>query len=270
MKIDKPIFILAPARSGTTIFYNLFTRHKDTAFPEHFADKYWKSSWKFKLIPLMVKQQIWRYKKRPLPHEGGFWRKYHPYSTYLDETDVTLQEKNYIYSAITAQLRAFNAKRFVGRVHDFMLQIRFLNELFPDAFYIILKRDPKAVVNSQYKMMLGVWKKNGVGSGNNYGRVIEKFAKENSVLESCINYYNHYVNTMEKDLSLIKEKTKFVQYESFVKNPRYELKRLYEYTDLPWYDELKNDIPEVLELTSLDKWHSLPDHEKEILENAFK
>jgi len=88
MKIDRPIFILAPARSGTTIFYNLFTRHKETAFPEHFADKYWKTPWKFKIIPPMVKLQIWRYKKRPLPHEGGFWRKYHPYSKYLTETDV--------------------------------------------------------------------------------------------------------------------------------------------------------------------------------------
>lgn len=270
MKIDRPIFILAPARSGTTIFYNLFTRHKETAFPEHFADKYWNSPWKFKIIPLMVKQQIWRYKKRPLPHEGRFWRKYHPYSKYLMEADVIPQEKNYIYSIITAQLRAFNARRFVDRVHDFMLQIRFLNELFPDAFYIILKRDPRAVVSSQYKMMTDIWSKNGVGGGNNYGRVIEKFVNGGSLLETCINYYNHYVKTMEKDLILIEDRTRIIHYEDFVKNPRYELQKLYEFTDLPWYDELKNDIPEILELTTLDKWRSLPDHEKEILERVFK
>jgi len=172
--------------------------------------------------------------------------------------------------ARAASIAAFNASRFVDRVHDFMLQIRFLNELFPDAFYIILKRDPRAVVNSQYKMMSDIWSKNGVGGGINYGRVIEKFANGGSLLETCINYYNHYVKTMEKDLFLIEDRTKIVHYEDFVKNPRYELKKLYEYTDLPHYDELEKEIPEILELKSLDKWGSIPDHEKEILEKAFK
>jgi len=270
MKINSPIFIMAPARSGTTIFYNLFTRHKDTAFPEHFADKYWSTPWKFRLIPLMVKQQMWRYKKRPLPHEGAFWRRFHPYSTYLDETDINEEEEKYLFSAIKTQLSAFNAKRFVAKAHDFMLQIKYLNALFPDAFYLVITRDPRDVVNSQYNLMIGEWNKNAKNKGDSYGRVIEKFKKNDSVIDACINYYNYYVNTMEKDLSVIKDKTIFVKYEDFVKEPRSELKRIFEFVDLGWNKNLETEIPEILEIKNIDKWRTLPDQERHILENAFK
>lgn len=269
MKIDRPIFILAPARSGTTIFYNLFTRHRETAFPEHFADKYWKSSMKIKLIPILVKQQMIRYKIRPLPHEGAFWRKFHPYSTLLTEKDVKNEEEKYFFNIINAELKAFNAKRFVCRAHDFMLQIRYLNKIFPDSFYIILKRDVKAIVNSQYTILRGEWSKEGKNSGNNYGRVIEKFSKDGSILNACINYIKFYTDTMNKDLEFVKNRSINIQYEKFVMNPRDELKKLFEFTELKWYDKLENEIPRSLQTKNIDKWKSLPEKEKKILEEAF-
>lgn len=267
MEIIKPIFILAPARSGTTIFYNLFTRHKDTAYPEHFLDKYWLTSWKIRLIPLMVKQQIWRYKKRPLPHEGKFWRKFYPYSTQLNESNLNYTEKNYIYSVIKAELKAFRAKRFVDRSHDFMLQIKFLNALFPDAYYIIINRDPKAVVNSIFTMMKSDW--NPKKEENTYGKVVEKFCKNVLLLQGCINYYNYYIDTMKKDLSIIRNRIIQVSYENFVKDPRDQLKKIFEFTEISWYNDLKNEIPKVLELKNNEKWKILSESEQEILNKAF-
>jgi len=264
LKIQKPIFILAPARSGTTIFYNLFTRHKNTAFPEHFADKYWQTPWKFRFIPLMLKQQVFRYKKKPIPHEGKFWHQYHEQSTYLTESDVSKKEQDYIYSVIRTQLKAFKADRFVGRIHDFCIRIRFMNALFPDAFYIILRRDPKAVVSSQYRLLIEDWEK-----GDNYGRVIEKFENNSSKLETCVNYYLHFINTMEKELNVVKNNTTEIRYEDLVKDPRKELKRLYEFTELFWYDELEKEIPKVLEQKNDEKWLRLPPNVKKILMEEF-
>lgn len=264
MKIKKPIFILAPARSGTTIFYNLFTRHRNTAFPEHFADKYWETPWKFRFVPLMLKQQIFRYKKKPLPHEGKFWHKFHEQSTYLTESDVSKKEQDYIYSVIRTQLKAFKADRFVDRVHDFCLRIRFMNELFPDAFYIILRRDPKAVVSSQYRLLIGDWEK-----GDNYGRVIEKFSNNFSKIQTCINYYKYFVNTMEKEIHIVKNNTAEIRYEDLVNDPQKELKKLYEFTELCWYNELEKEIPKVLKSGNDEKWKNLSENEKKILEEAF-
>lgn len=269
MDIIKPIFILAPARSGTTVFFNLFTRHRDTAFPEHFVDKYFETPWKFRFLPLMVKLQIWRYKIRPLPHEGNFWRKFFPHSAYRDGTEITKEEENYIYSALKAEIRALKSKRFVDRSHDFMLQIKFLNALFPDCYYIVLTRDPKAVVNSQYTMLKTEWKENGVNDGNNYGRVIEKFGKEKSLLESCINYYNYYIEIMKKEIRLVKQRVIFEKYEEFVEDPHAELKKLYEFVGLKWYPELEKEIPSKLELKNNEKWKLLSLGEQKILEKAF-
>lgn len=267
MEIKKPIFILNPARSGSTIFYNLFTRHKDTAFPEHYIDKYWKSPIMINFIPMLVKIQQWRYKQRSLPHAGIFWRKFHPYSSYLDENLITEKEKNYIYSAIRAELKAFKAKRFVDRAHDFMLQIRFLNKLFPDAFYIILNREPKAVVNSQYTLMKNEWRPDR--NKDTLGNVIAKFGKADSPLESCINYYKYYISTMQKDLKIVEKTSIEVRYEEFVKDPRSELKNIYQFTELEWYSDLENEIPKILELKNNQKWLQLPENEKNILQNAF-
>jgi len=268
MNIKKPIFILAPARSGTSIFYNLFTRHKDTAFPEHFLDKYWKQKWKFRLIPLMVKQQMLRYKIRPLPHEGKIWRRFHLYSSQLTENDVNDKECDYLYSSIKAELKAFNAKRFVDRAHDFMLQIRYLNKLFPDAYYIILERDPKAVINSLYTMMKNEWNPE-LEDVDTYGRVIEKFIKNKTLFEGCVAYYKHYTESMQKDLELIKGRVLKIKYENFIIDPRNRLKELYAKTGLEWYDELDDMIPKVLELKNNEKWKKLPKEEMKILEDAF-
>lgn len=265
MNIDKPIFILAPARSGTTVFYNLFTRHKNTAFPEHFIDKHWESSFLMKFVPILVKIQQYRYKQRSLPHEGVFWRKYHDYNSIIDETNIIEEEKKFLHSMIKTQLKAFSANRFVDRSHDFCLRLKYLNALFPDAFYIILKRDPRAVVNSQYTMIKDEW--DPVKHQDTYGAVINNFNSENK-LETCINYYKFYIKTMNDNLKFIKNKIE-IDYEDFVKNPRNELKKLYKFVGLDWYEELDNEIPEILELKNNEKWKQLPEDEQLMLEKAF-
>jgi len=270
MKIKKPIFILASPRSGTTILYNLFTRHKDTAFPEHFVNKYWQSPWKFKFIPMLVKQQIIRYKIRPLPHEGKFLSKFFPYGTPLDSTHASQEIKKYLCSLMEAEIKAFKAKRFVCKQVDFSFRIKFLNSIFPDANYIIIWRDPRAVVGSLYTQMSGPWKtKSKDDMDKGWLVVTENFGKNEPLLESCINFYEKYVNSIKRDLNLIKDRTIEINYEDLVLNPRNELKKLFSFTGLDWYDELNQEIPEQLKLNTNQSWKKLPRSEKEIIENTF-
>jgi hypothetical protein len=264
--IKKPIFLLAPARSGTTVFYNLFTRQPDTGFPEHYIDKYWNSSFMISLVPTLVKIQQIRYKQRSLPHEGVFWRKFHNYNQVLTENDVNKEHVKFFKKIMSTQLKAFNAKRFVARSHDFCLRIKYLNKIFPDAYYIILNRDPKAVVCSQYTLMKKDW--DPIAGANTYGSTIEKFKTNQSKLETCINYYKFYIDTMNKDLKLIKNKCE-INYEEFVKDPKHELKKLFNFVELEWNNELDKSIPKVLELKNNEKWKLLPKNEQEVLQKTF-
>ena len=93
---------------------------------------------------------------------------------------------------------------------------------------------------------------------------LEKFGKNLSNIETCVNYYKFFRNTMEENLHIIKNGTIEIKYENFVRNPREELKKLYEFTELSWYDELEKDIPEVLKIDNDEKWKTLPDNEKNV------
>ncbi len=267
--IVKPIFIIGIQRSGTTILDNLFTRHKDTAFFEGFCNRYYMTPWKFRLLPL----QIRRYKARPRSTEGRVWRRYFSEIDYLDESHATEEIRRYYYSAIRAELRAFRAHRFVNKNPSHCLRLRWLNAMFPDAYYILIWRDPRAVVHSIYQKMLSYWdmqmQTEYEHGYKGYVSIKEVFGKEDSKLQACINFYNYSKSILQQDLQVAGNRVTEVLYEQFVMNPREELKRLYNFTGLKWYDDLEAEIPPILTMGNSSKWRALPDEDRRLLEDAF-
>lgn len=270
MTIKKPIFIIGLGRSGTTILYELFTKHKDTAFFEHFAIKYKDKSSMFKFFPILFKLRQWKHGiKRPKVMEGGqLWNKFYPLFEPLNASQATEEIKQYYYKAIETELNSFKAKRFVGKYPPNSINLPWLNEMFPDAFYILIWRDARASVCSMYTKMKQ--QENQPDPYNHWSIIRNKFGKDCSELEGCINLHKFITTTLLQDISLLKTRTIQLQYEDLIKNPRKELIRLYDFTELKWYQELENEIPDKLELGNDEKWKKLPINEKEILDNAFK
>lgn len=275
MKIDRPIFIIGTQRSGTTILYRLFTKHKDTAYFEHYCDKLYTHSLLFPLIPYLFRYQKLRYKiTRPIPKEGDVWDRFFDPLECLNENHVEEKIKKYYYSAIKSELKAFKATRFVNKEPMNCYRIRWINSMFPDAFYIIIWRDPKAVIYSMYKLLekaRALFNRRGKKYVHGYGpnTLMEKFGKDVSILETYINYYNFLKDQIIKDLPVIKNKLIEINYEDFVETPREIITNLYDFTELKWYPKLNEQIPEVLERNNNNKWKSLPQKEKQILQNAF-
>jgi hypothetical protein len=225
--------------------------------------------WKFWTIPFQVK----RYKARPASTEGRVWRRYFSEIDYVDETHVTEHMKRYYYSAIKAELRAFNAKRFVNKNPSHCLRLRWLDSMFPDALYILIKREPKAVVHSIYQKMLRYWDmqqdieyEHGY---KGYVTIKEVFGRDVSKLASCVNFYNYINSKLENDISAVQDRLIEVRYEDFIERPREQLIRLYDFSGLSWYPELQKQVPEKLYLENNSKWKTLPSDEQRVLENAF-
>jgi hypothetical protein len=281
MEILKPIFITGVPRSGTTILYNLFTEHKDTAYFENYSSRYFEKPYMFRFIPLLIKYQKFRYGvSRPKRSEGWVWDRFHKPLDYLDENDFAEAEKKYYYNAIKIQLKAFNAKRFVSKNPRNCLRIRWINAMFPDAYHIVIMRDPKPVINSMYQAFLKQKKKWGSALFQKptkithnyyrgYGYIKEMLGVDTSEFNTCINYYNYMNNTLKKDLSIIRNKTIEIYYNDFIKEPRKTLKKLFNFTELDWYTELEKKIPEKLDLQNNEKWKLLPDEERKILLKEF-
>jgi hypothetical protein len=275
MEIVNPIFIIGIQRSGTTILDNLFTRHRDTAYFEAFSSILYKKPYLFRFIPLLIKlQRISKGRNfSPNSSEGRVWRRFFTEIDYLEEKDVTDEIKRYYYSAIKFQLKAFNAKQFVNKNPANCLRIKWINKMFPDAKYIIIWRDSKAVVSSIFQKMqkyheyeINHTYEHGY---KGYVTVKEKFGKNVSDLEACINYYNYLKKTLTKDIKIIDNRMIETSYEKFIDAPKKELKRLYDFTGLKWYDELEEKIPNKLEINNNEKWRELSKKEQELLTNEF-
>ena len=272
MEIIKPIFIIGNNRSGTNILYKLFTEHKDTAYFENYSSRYYKRPNMFKFIPLLKKFQKFRYGiERPKRSEGWVWDRYYTLIQYLEEKHATEEIQNYYFNAIKYQLKAFNANRFVSSNPRSSMRIKWLNKMFPDAYYIIITRDKKSVISSMYQVITKKRKKWGhkfleyPSTLRGYGYVKKQLNENCSDMQTCIDFYELYQKSLNQDLPLISEKTIHVKYEDFIKDSRNTIKKLYQFTKLNWYDGLEKLIPEQLDLSRNDRWKLLPEVEKNFL-----
>jgi len=235
MKFNEPIFIIGTSRSGTSILYRLFTFHKDTAYFENYSSKLYKHPSMFRFIPLLMKYRKFRYKiDRPRSDEGWVWNRFHTSYEYLDENHATEEVKNYYYNAIKYQLKAFNSTRFVSKNPRNCLRLRWINHMFPNAFYIIISRDKKSVISSMYQKVQKKRKKWNTKFPNipnnfiGYTHIKKIIGKNCSDIEACIALYDLYMKALKKDLPIISDRTITIQYEEFIKDPRNTIKKLYE------------------------------------------
>jgi len=226
----------------------------------------------FRFIPLLIKYSKIRYNiDRPKTSEGWIWDRFYTPLQYLDESHATKKIKNYYYEAIKYQLKAFNATRFVGSNPRNCMRINWLNEMFPNAYYIIISRDTKSVINSMYQVITKKRKKWGSkfleppSTLRGYGHIKKVLGVNTSDMKTCIDWYELYKNTLNKDLPTVSNRTIHVKYEDFVKDSKNTIKKLYKFTNLDWYDELNKLIPEHVDLSRNERWKLLPEKEKKIL-----
>lgn len=128
-RIDRPIFILGSPRSGTSVFSRLFGAHRELAN--------W-SEGHFLFDP--------RYRNQTNEHR---WT----------ERDVTrfgarrLRSNIYWYCRYISMRQRVNAHRFTNKLPRNTLRVPWLLSIFPDAQFVHIIRDGRAVVRSMIRVM---------------------------------------------------------------------------------------------------------------------
>ncbi|MCG8403273.1 MAG: sulfotransferase [Firmicutes bacterium] len=153
MSIAKPIFIIGAGRSGSTIFHKMFANHPNVAWLSGLCDKYPRQpSINRSFMRAIDYPIVGRYLKRIItPGESyGFWEHHckgfrQPCRDLLPQ-DVTNKTKDKIPGVLSEMLTG-KRNRLLFKITGWP-RIGFLQEIFPDAKFIHVVRDGRAVVNS--------------------------------------------------------------------------------------------------------------------------
>ncbi|MBT8339777.1 MAG: sulfotransferase [Desulfatitalea sp.] len=169
IRIEKPIFIVSLPRTGSSMLQDVLCKHPDITYITHLMHKYYPcfcaaNSLRNKLNLDVAGE---RYLKDSVIVNStsaadpvGIWSKWigtDPFSSEyvkLRKDNLNRKQIDTIYATIKKVIWCSQnkASRFIMKMPGFIPYLPLLNDLFPDAKFIHLIRDPRKCVNSMLKL----------------------------------------------------------------------------------------------------------------------
>lgn len=177
-QVDRPIFIIGCPRSGTGLLHQLVRLHPDLAWITPLTHWISGHDWQDALGPRPVRwaEQLLTSVPRSLrppfvrgPFDGSLsgvdlaetaegqsiWGRHLPPDRHVaTEADVTPEAREYLHRVVEWHTRYANRPRFVSKTPRNLVRMRYLHEVFPDARFVHLIRDGRAVAPSILKRRL--------------------------------------------------------------------------------------------------------------------
>ena len=222
MTIDRPIFMLGPGRSGSTLLHTLITHHPQCAYLLSWSSKYPRLSWlslgaRLRSPELERKGKTFRFYPRPT-ESYSFWTHCFPNFWEINRAPCMENEgKHKLQKLIKTYLKLQGRNRFLAKVTG-KAQFQFLSSIFHDARFVWIDRDPRAVAYSFFR-------KGWIGIPKEQISALPRLEQLAHAAKRYLEIFHHYQ----------KEETPhfFLKYEAFTHNPRGEMSRLLDYLELP-------------------------------------
>ena len=202
------------------------------------------------------------------PSEAG--NIYHNYCGFdnarrMTEADLTPELARKIRQVIEGHLRFTGKARFLTKQTTNCQHIRLIHVLFPDAYYIHIIRDGRAVANSLYRVKW--WSKIGIWW---LGQKPEAWAAEGKEpIALCALHWQHDVQEILQNKHLFAERYLEIHYENLVENPSIVIKRLLQFCELRETAEFRQRLPQSLKDMNY-KWQTqLSEPQKRVLEESI-
>jgi hypothetical protein len=279
--IEKPVFILGNIRSGTTILYNLIATHPDLCWFTYVTDNRPGARWPVALSRLLdmpvlgisQRRAILRNRPRrphmhwlPWPAEGD--RIYHEFCKFGQnpdgvETTLTNDMESKLKDIISLHLEVTRKPRFLSKQTANNRRLELLNRMFPDACFVHLIRDGRAVAYSTLREPwwngMHVWW---------LGKKVHE-CDEMDPIELAALYWQRTTEEIRRHRPLLGERYMEVRYEELVGDTKDVVSRITSFcglTDRPSYLRL---LPDTLRNMNYKWRESIPEHRKQILHDCI-
>ena len=234
VKYHAPIFVIGTGRCGLTPLMDLIAYHKDLAWPSQYLNRPRLTSKLY--LAYLSRLADWRIFNSSLKHTSYFFPK-HSEATILydscfngfsapfrdlDENDVTKDVEKKFVTMADSIVKYQNKNRFIAEYSGWS-RIDFIKKIFPDAVFIHIVRDGRAVANS----LINVKYWNGWRGTSNWlwgeptGDCKEYLEKYNYsfLAMAAIQWKMTLNNIVHKSRTLDKLDLLEVRYEDLVKDP---------------------------------------------------
>lgn len=257
MAIEKPIFFIGMPRSDTTILFEAFAAHEDLGWLSNY-------SYRFPTIPhITLIHRFFRgaqgrknQRRKLAIHERLLPEPQEVYNiwerllgrkflvTFLTNCWPSDEEIDKCRQFMASVLRAEGKRRFCAKFTG-PPRIRFLSKIFPDAYFVDVIRDPRAVVSSL--LAVTFWKKDGLEKPYWDGALGEKEISiwrktgNSPVVLAALQWCSVYEATMEEIRDVTNTYFR-VKYEEFMDAPLESISQIGSFCGLGSCEKLERYI----------------------------
>lgn len=270
-KVVKPVFIMGAPGSGTTLLYDTLCTHKDLAYVtlnmlragihKHGRFVGEKRSALFKAQNLFHRDQA-----SNVPHEANaFWIRYFGTYNYMTENDFAPEIAAYYRKNVAAVQNLWKRPRFINKNLQHCVRTRMLDRIFPDAKFIHIIRDGRAVAYS-------ILNKKGEANPTMFLLSLKKilgyrYRPERSELFNYGRAWAELVKKAREASAFGPDRYYELRYEDLITQPHDEVKKIVDFCEIDWYDEFEKNIPRTSNMNT--KWRqNADDNQKRDLEES--
>lgn len=255
--IERPVFFVGMGRSGTTILFEAFAIHPDLGWVSNYLAKFprWPAlnglhrlfdnrMWQVRGRKAQGDRLPWWNRLAPRPQEGyPFWREYCGDQflwSYLLGVDADPAKAHRLREVLGRALAWQGKKRFTAKLTG-PPRIHYLRTIFPDAIFIHVVRDGRAVVHSLLNVEF--WRQKG-GTDSEFwdGAFTVEMRSEwerhdrSPVALAALQWVRELEVARAEQAELAAGQFIEVRYEDFLAEPHSVLRRLYLGSGLSYVD----------------------------------
>src|SRR6266496_4370372 len=277
MPIEKPIFITGLGRSGTTLIHTMLSTHPQVNWLSLLCGKFpgrpYLNRWLMSGIDVPILNIYLRRRFVPLENYA-FWDFYFAGFSKpnrdLVASDVSLRTKRALRT-VASELLTAKRRRLLVKITG-MPRISFLHNIFPDAKFIHVIRDGRAVADSRMNTFWKGWQGLNIWSGKMPAEYQEEWGRHH---HSFIALAGIEWKTHMDQLEAVKREFPNidicqVRYECFCPNPIGELKRIADHFELAWDPKFEAATRAFHVKNENEKWKTdLTDEQRTILDEVL-